>query len=95
MRVGSVEDLEVWTLTGQRPVFTAGRAFDGPVDCAVQVRAHGETVCATAELVDGELVVRLHSALRGVATGQALVLYRPDDADGDEVLASATISATG
>ena len=95
VRVGSVEDLEVWTLTGQRPVFTAGRAFDGPVDCAVQVRAHGETVCATAELVDGELVVRLHSALRGVATGQALVLYRPDDADGDEVLASATISATG
>ena len=58
------------------------------------MRAHGETVPAVAEPADGELVVRLRSALRGVAPGQTLVLYRPD-ADGDEVLASATIRAAG
>ena len=58
------------------------------------MRAHGETVPAVAELADGELVVRLRSALRGVAPGQTLVLYRPD-ADGDEVLASATIRTAG
>jgi len=93
VRVGSAADLQVWGLTGQRPVFTSGRAFTAPVDCQVQVRAHGEVVPAEAELIGGELVVRLRSALRGVATGQTLVLYRPDT-DGDEVLASATITAT-
>jgi tRNA-uridine 2-sulfurtransferase len=94
VRVGAAADLDVWALTGQRPVFTSGTEFAAPVECRVQVRAHGETVPAVAELADGELVVRLRSALRGVASGQTLVLYRPDD-DGDEVLASATISATG
>jgi tRNA-uridine 2-sulfurtransferase len=93
VRVGSVADLEVSELTGQRPVYTGGRAFDAPVQCEVQVRAHGETVPAVAEPVGDDLVVRLGSALRGVARGQTLVLYRPDAA-GDEVLASATISAT-
>jgi tRNA-specific 2-thiouridylase len=94
VRVGAAEDLDVWILRGRRPVFTSGEAPTGPVDCEVQVRAHGEAVPATADLVDGELVVRLNSALRGVAPGQTLVLYRPD-ADGDEVLASATISTAG
>ena len=94
VRVGAAADLDVWALTGQRPVFTSGAGFAAPVECEAQVRAHGETVPAIAELADGELVVRLRSALRGVAPGQTLVLYRPD-ADGDEVLASATISDCG
>jgi tRNA-uridine 2-sulfurtransferase len=94
VRVGAAADLDVWALTGRRPVFTSGAEFAAPVECHVQVRAHGETVPAVAELADGQFVVRLSSALRGVASGQTLVLYRPD-ADGDEVLASATISATG
>jgi len=95
VRVGSVEDLDVWTLTGVRPVFTSGVPFNSPVECEVQVRAHGETVPAVAEPVDGGLTVRLRSALRGVAPGQTLVLYRPDASggdSGDEVLASATVS---
>jgi tRNA-specific 2-thiouridylase len=91
VRVGTAADLDVWTLTGQRPVFTGGAAPLGPVECAVQVRAHGETVDAVTELVDDELAVRLHAPLRGVAPGQTLVLYRPD-ADGDEVIGSATIT---
>ncbi|RFZ52797.1 tRNA-specific 2-thiouridylase MnmA [Mycobacterium marinum] len=93
VRVGDVADLQVHVLTGRAPIFTAGTAPTGPLECAVQVRAHGETTSAVAELVGDELSVRLHSPLRGVARGQTLVLYRPDP-DGDEVLGSATITAT-
>ncbi|ORW43690.1 tRNA(5-methylaminomethyl-2-thiouridylate)-methyltransferase [Mycobacterium paraense] len=93
VQVGDAADLEVRALVGRSPVFTAGTAPHGPVECAVQVRAHGEAVEAVAELVGDELVVRLRVPLRGVACGQTLVLYRPD-ADGDEVLGSATIAAT-
>jgi len=94
VRVGSVTELDVHTLTGRAPVFTAGAVPSGPVECAVQVRAHGEIADAVAELVDGELVVQLRVPLRGVARGQTLVLYRPDP-DGDEVIGSATIADTG
>jgi tRNA-specific 2-thiouridylase len=92
VRVGSVEDLELWSLTGQRPVFTSGAAWSGPLDCEVQVRAHGGIAAAVAELAGGELRVQLRTPLRGVAGGQTMVLYRPDAAEGDEVLASATIT---
>ncbi|KZS85498.1 tRNA 2-thiouridine(34) synthase MnmA [Mycobacterium persicum] len=93
VRVGDVSELDVHALSGRAPVFTAGAAPTGPLECAVQVRAHGETVSATVELVGDELMVRLHAPLRGVARGQTVVLYRPDPA-GDEVLGSATITAT-
>ena len=89
--VGDAADLEVWAVTGERPVFTGGTPFDGPVECAVQVRAHGGVVDGIAEYSGGELRVRLRAPLRGVAPGQTMVVYRPD-ADGDEVLASATIA---
>ena len=94
VHVGEAADLDVRELIGRAPVFTAGAASPGPIECAVQVRAHGEIACATAELIDDRLVVRLRSALRGVACGQTLVLYRPDPDDGDEVLGSATIADT-
>jgi len=94
VHVGSRADLDVSELTGIRPVFTSGTPFDAPVECEVQVRAHGETVSAVAEFVGDELLIRLRTALSGVATGQTVVLYRPD-AEGDEVLASATIGGTG
>lgn len=92
VRVGSVEDLETWTLVGVRPIFTSGKEPHEPIEGEVQVRAHGGVAAAVAELVDGELRVRLRSPLRGVAAGQTLVLYRPDP-DGDEVVASATIAS--
>ena len=91
--VGAAGDLDVVELTGRAPVFTSGTPWWGPVECEVQVRAHGETVGAVAELVGGELQVRLRAPLRGVARGQTLACYRPD-ARGDEVIASATISGT-
>src|SRR6202011_2038903 len=82
VQVGSAADLEIWQLTGHQPIFTAGTTPAGPVECAGQVRAHGEAVDAVAELAGG-----------GVAPGQTLVMYRPDP-DGDEVVGSATISAS-
>ena len=93
VEVGEAADLDVRALVGRSPVFTAGAAPEGHVECAVQVRAHGEMASAVAELVGDELVVRLRAPLRGVARGQTLVLYRPDP-EGDEVLGSATIAGT-
>jgi tRNA-uridine 2-sulfurtransferase len=63
---------------------------DGPLDCLVQLRAHGMVHPATARLDGGGLLqITLHEAARGVARGQAAVLY-----DGDTVLGSATITGT-
>lgn len=90
VRVGSAADLDVSTLVGTAPVVTSGRPFVGPVECEVQVRAHGGLAAGVAELRDDELVMELRAPLRGVAPGQTMVLYRPDP-DGDEVIASATI----
>ncbi|MCW2511488.1 MAG: tRNA (5-methylaminomethyl-2-thiouridylate)-methyltransferase [Mycobacterium sp.] len=90
VHVGDAGDLEVSNLVGERPVFTAGLPLDGPVECDVQVRAHGGLASAVAEVRDGTLVAALRSPLRGVAPGQTMVLYRPDP-EGDEVIASATI----
>jgi tRNA-uridine 2-sulfurtransferase len=93
VHVGEAADLEIHEMVGRTPIFTSGVTPRGPVECAVQVRAHGETADAIAELVNDELVVRLRAPMRGVARGQTLVLYRPDP-DGDEVLGSATIAGT-
>jgi tRNA-specific 2-thiouridylase len=91
VHVGDLADLEVTTLVGDEPVFTSGTAPDGPVECVVQVRAHGGTADAVATVRDGSVAVDLRVPLRGVAPGQTLVLYRPDP-EGDEVLGSATIT---
>ncbi|MDY6995153.1 MAG: tRNA 2-thiouridine(34) synthase MnmA [Actinomycetota bacterium] len=92
VQVGDVADLDVTVLQGDSPVFTSGVAPRGPVECVVQVRAHGGVSEAVAELRHGSLVADLRSPLRGVAPGQTMVLYRRDP-DGDEVLGSATIRA--
>lgn len=92
VRVGSAADLDVHALVGERPVFTSGRALAGPVECEVQVRAHGGITPAVVEVRGERLVATLRHPLRGVAPGQTMVLYRPDP-QGDEVLASATIAA--
>lgn len=90
VRVGPAAELDITALRGEKPVFTAGSAPTGPVECVVQVRAHGGVVDAVVELRDGQLHADLRTPLRGVAPGQTMVLYRPDPA-GDEVLGSATI----
>jgi tRNA-specific 2-thiouridylase len=89
VRVGTAERLAVREIAGERPVWPSGTALDGLTECVVQVRAHGGTAPAVAEVVDGALMIRLAEPLRGVAPGQAAVLYRDD-----LVLGSATITST-
>jgi tRNA-specific 2-thiouridylase len=87
--VGPPELLDVHEITATAPVWTGCPPFTTPRDCLVQLRAHGEAHPATAWLEQGSLRIRLHTPARGVATGQAAVLYSTD-----RVVASATIAAT-
>jgi tRNA-specific 2-thiouridylase len=87
--VGPAELLEVAEVAAVRPVWTHGRPPAAAFDCSAQLRAHGQVSPATAQVGDGRLTVRLHRPQRGIAPGQAVVLY-----DGDAVLGSATIAAT-
>jgi tRNA-specific 2-thiouridylase len=93
VRVGSAEKLAVTEITGKGPSYPSGVPVADGVRCLAQVRAHGGTAPATVSFVDDQLVVRLDEELRGVAPGQAVVLYRQDQ-KGDVVLASATIVST-
>jgi tRNA-specific 2-thiouridylase len=93
VKVGSADRLEVTEIDANRPIWPSERPLDGPTDCVVQVRAHGGTAEAVAEADGAGVRVRLREPLRGVAPGQALVLYRPEEA-GDLVLGSALISGT-
>ena len=92
--VGPVALLDVGAVTGTRPVWTAGSPPAGSFACLAQLRAHARAVPAVATVAadaagEGTVEVRLHEPVRGVATGQAVVLY-----DRDTVLGSATVSAT-
>ncbi|MBJ8338179.1 tRNA 2-thiouridine(34) synthase MnmA [Antrihabitans sp. NCIMB 15449] len=93
VKVGSAERLQVWSIEAVRAIWTSGVAPEGPIECVVQVRAHGGLAEAVAEAVGDGIEVRLREPLTGVARGQALVMYRPDAA-GDQVLGSGTISRT-
>ncbi|MDT7572745.1 MAG: tRNA-uridine 2-sulfurtransferase [Actinomycetota bacterium] len=87
VRVGPVEALDVRTVHTTAPVWTQGTR-DLPLVCEVQLRAHGEVhACAVHEATDGWRL-ELSTAARGIAPGQAAVLY-----DGDIVLGSATIAS--
>ena len=69
----------------------AGRGLNSvpPTLLTAQIRAHGTpSVVADVQIVDGELIVDLAEPIRGVATGQSLVLYR-----GTRVVAEGTIAA--
>ncbi len=87
--VGSREDLAVDTVTAIRPIWHGERT---PVECDVQMRAHGEVVPGVVTLDGDTLTASLRAPARGIAAGQAVVAYRPDPA-GDVVLGSATITA--
>ncbi len=87
--VGSAADLEVAEVRCERPVWLV----DPPVaafDCQVQLRAHGMVSAARVHPGGDGVRAELLDSQRGVAAGQALVMY-----DGDRVLGSATIVATG
>ncbi len=89
VRVGPAEALDVDEITAVRPVWTGREPPTGPVEATVQLRAHGEVFPASCVPDDEALRIRLHGRARGVAKGQAAVLY-----DGEVVLGSGTIAAT-
>nr|WP_296767761.1 tRNA 2-thiouridine(34) synthase MnmA [Rhodococcus sp. (in: high G+C Gram-positive bacteria)] len=92
--VGSATRLDVWGIVGARAIWTEGIAPTGPIECVVQVRAHGGLTEAVAEATaDGGVDIQLRTALTGVAKGQAAVLYRRD-VQGDIVIGSSTIAGT-
>ncbi len=84
--VGPVEALDTLTLTASRPVWTVA-PVDLPLRCLVQLRAHGSPVGALVTAVPDGWSLALDEPVRGVAPGQAAVLY-----DGDRVLGSATVA---
>jgi tRNA-specific 2-thiouridylase len=78
--VGPAEALDVRMLEATESTYA------GPVvECRAQIRAHGAAVPARAESVGSRLRVRLHEPVRGMAPGQAVVLYAEDVA-GDRVI---------
>lgn len=86
--VGPAEALDVTALTAIRPRW-CGAPPAGAAAYTAQLRAHGEDVPVTAEVVGDELHVRFTAPVRGIAPGQAVVLY-----DGTRVVGSATIATT-
>ncbi len=87
--VGGADELQVDEVRCGRPVWLAGQAV-GDFECQVQLRAHGMVSRARISASGGSLIAVLHEPQRGVAAGQALVMY-----DGDRVIGSATITAAG
>jgi len=87
--VGPAEGLDVTDITATRSVWTGCVPPDEPLECLVQLRAHGEVHACTVWRDDDAVRIRLHHPARGVARGQAAVLYA-----GDTVLGSGTVSAT-
>ncbi|GAA2138519.1 tRNA-specific 2-thiouridylase [Glycomyces algeriensis] len=92
VEVGPREALRVDRIRTGAPVWLADERT-GPFEAEVQLRAHGEVYPATVTPEDGGLTAQLHKPAFGVAAGQALVVYDPDAAQGDAVLASGTIDA--
>ncbi len=87
--VGPPELLDVDVIEGIRVVWSGPAVGVEPVGVHAQVRAHGIPVPARARMAGERLVVDLDEPIRGLAAGQAVVLY-----DGTRVLGSATVDAT-
>jgi len=85
--VGPAAALDVTTVLAGSPVWSSPRPL--PLRCDVQLRAHGMVHGCTVTPHGDGWSLALHTPARGVAAGQAAVLY-----DGDAVLGSATITAT-
>ena len=82
--VGPGEALDVHVVHGDRPRWLDPRPL--PTACEVQLRAHGAVHACVVHADGDRWRLELATPARGVAPGQAAVLY-----DGDRVLGSATI----
>jgi tRNA-uridine 2-sulfurtransferase len=83
--VGPADALDITTVDAEKAIILNASA--GPIECQVQLRAHGAVHDAVVEIAGDRLTATLRDKARGVAAGQAIVVYRHD-----EVLASATIT---
>ncbi|MFC7219069.1 tRNA 2-thiouridine(34) synthase MnmA [Streptomyces polyrhachis] len=86
--VGPAASLDIHALTAINPRW-CGTTPAAPGPYTAQLRAHGSETPVTARLDGGELHVAFDQPVRGVAPGQAVVLY-----DGTRVVGSATIATT-
>jgi tRNA-uridine 2-sulfurtransferase len=86
--VGSRAELSVHGLSAIEPRW-CGAAPAAPLECTVQLRAHGEEHRAVVRVEDDTVEVDLLDSAAGIAPGQAVVVY-----DGSRVVGSATIAAT-
>ncbi len=86
--VGPAEALDVTEIWAERPIWTGCPPPDGPIGCHVQLRAHAAPLPVSAALDGERLRLTLHTPARGIARGQAAVVY-----DGDVVLGSAAIAS--
>lgn len=87
--VGAPELLDVDLVEGTRPVWPGRPLGSDPIAVLAQVRAHGAPHPGIARVEGDRLVVELLEPVRGLAPGQAIVLY-----DGTRVVGSATVDAT-
>jgi tRNA-specific 2-thiouridylase len=87
--VGSPEQLDVVALRADHVIWCGPCLDDQWSAVTAQVRAHHEGVRARARVLDGELHVELDEPIRGLATGQSVVVYR-----GTQALGSGRIRAT-
>ncbi|MCW2670623.1 MAG: tRNA(5-methylaminomethyl-2-thiouridylate)-methyl transferase [Frankiales bacterium] len=85
--VGPATALDVSTVVTDVPVWSVPRSL--PLQCSVQLRAHGMVHDCTVSAEGEGWSLALATSARGVAAGQTAVLY-----DGDTVLGSATIRST-
>ena len=86
--VGPVEALDMRRVVADDARW-CGAAPTAPMRVLAQVRAHGEPVPALLLVSGTAVTVELDRPLRGVAAGQALVLY-----DGTRVIGSATVASS-
>ena len=84
--VGPAAMLDVHRIAAIRPRW-CGAVLHDAAPLGVQVRAHGEEIPAVVTPTGSGFVAELASPLRGVAPGQAAVLY-----DGTRVVGSGTIA---
>ncbi len=87
--VGPADLLDVDRIVGRRPTWTATPVGPDAVAVLAQIRAHHAPQAGLARMDGEELVVELDQPVRGLAAGQAVVLY-----DGTRVVGSATVERT-
>ena len=83
--VGPAAALDVTTVCADRPLLLAEAL---PERCTVQLRAHGAEHRCTVDVTAAGWRIALETPARGIAAGQAAVLYV-----GDRVVGSATVSS--